>query len=401
MFSVENLQNQLRRVYNTPTMDITLIISIASITLLVFLIWYFTKKINELKNPTDTQEKVAQSVELKIRELFPSLIADANKQLITMADQKLGAEKKEIRTDMENKRSEIERLIKVIQEDLKVNKKELENVERNRIGTFKELATKLEDYKKVTDQLAVSTEGLKKVLSNNQLRGQFGEQVADDLLKMAGFVKGVDYEFNKEQAGSETRPDFAIFLPDGSRINIDSKFPYANLQKVAAAENETQKQEYMKKFEHDVKEKIKQVATRDYINPEDKTVDFAIIFVPNEMIFSYIYDQLNEVWTEAMTKKVILTGPFSFTAILRLVKQAYDNFKYQKNLQEVIGHVQMFEKEFEKFYSEFQKIGERIQSLEKQYEDVNGTRVRQLVKRMDKVKLQSGEEEKETLKLLD
>lgn len=73
-------------------------------------------------------------------------------------------------------------------------------------------------------------------------------------------------------------------------------------------------------FEKDVKEKIKQVTTRDYINPTDKTVDFVILFIPNEMIFSYIYEKMSEVSEEAMASRVILAGPFSFTAILRMVK---------------------------------------------------------------------------------
>ena len=384
-------------------MDITTILTLTILVASLMAVFYFliTKQLKNTQISENTNQALAQTVELKLRELFPSLAQDVNKQLITMANEKLGAEKKEIQTDMENKRGEIERLVKTIQQELKDNRQGLEEAERGRIGSFKALSAQLEDYKKITSELSVSTESLKKVLSNNQLRGQFGEQVADDLLKMAGFVRGVDYEFNKEQAGSETRPDFAIFLPDGTRINIDSKFPYNNLQRVTEAENEEIKRDYMKRFERDVKEKIKQVATRDYINPEDKTVDFAILFIPNEMIFSYVYDQMNEVWSEAMRNKVILAGPFSFTAILRMVKQAYDNFKFQKNIQQVIGQVGMFAKEFEKFSDEFIKVGEKISSLEDQYNKVNGTRMNQLRKRMDKVQLTEGEEVESPIKLVD
>ena len=173
-------------------MDVTLIILLSLITLVVFAIWYIPKKINDAKKTEEANEAISQSVELKLRELFPKLAEDVNKQLIIMADQKLGAEKKEIKTDIENKRSEIERLVKTIQQELKDNRQSLEQAEKARIGSFKALSAQLEDYKKVTDQLSVSTENLRKELSNNQLRGQFGEQVADDLLKMAGFVRGVD-----------------------------------------------------------------------------------------------------------------------------------------------------------------------------------------------------------------
>jgi DNA recombination protein RmuC len=334
--------------------------------------------------------------------MMPSVLDQANESLVRMANEKLSAESKQNRIDIENKRGEIERLVKTIKEDLNKSKKELEMSDKERINTFSALKNSLEEYKKVTEQLSVSTEGLKKALSNNQVRGQFGEQVADELLKMAGFVRGIDYEFNKEQAGSETRPDFAVFLPDGTRINVDSKFPYSNLQKMSEAESKEQKMEYHKLFVQDVKEKIKQVTNRDYINPEDKTVDFVILFIPNEMIFSYIYDKMPEVWQDAMSQKVILAGPFTFTAILRMVKQSYDNFKIQQNIYGVIQHVKGFEKEWDKFSDSFEKVGGRIQALQKQYEEVEGTRYRQLQRSIDKVKLEGEEIEagKQT-KLLD
>ncbi|MBD3329808.1 DNA recombination protein RmuC [Candidatus Dojkabacteria bacterium] len=350
------------------------------------LIYYiFLRKPENAKQ--EVEETVANTLELKLRELMPELQKQANEALITLADQKLGAEKKEIRTDIENKREEIERLVKVIKSDLKESKESLDKAEKERVGSFMALKNKLDEYKKITDQLAVSTDNLRKVLSNNQLRGQFGEQVAEDLLKMTGFVKGVDYDYNKAQGTVDTRPDFTIKLPDGTKINVDAKFPYAQLQKVTEAESQDAKAEHMKLFERDVKEKIKQVTNRDYINPEENTVDFVILFIPNEMIFSFIYDKMNDLWTEAMRKKVVFAGPFSFTAILRMVRQAYDNFKYQSNIREIIGHVKSFEKEFKKFYDSFSKIGDRIESLQKQYNTVATTRVNQLTRKMDKVQL--------------
>lgn len=329
----------------------------------------------------NNKEEISETISQKLTEIMPSVLDQANESLIRMANEKLSGESKQNRVDMENKRQEIERMVKEMQ-------KYLETSDKERIGTFSALKTSLEEYKKITEQLSVSTEGLKKALSNNQVRGQFGEEVADELLKMAGFVRGVDYEFNKEQAGSETRPDFAVFMPDGTRINVDSKFPYSNLQKMSESESKEQKAEYHKLFVQDVKDKIKQVTNRDYINPEDKTVDFVILFIPNEMIFSYIYDKMPDVWKDAMASKVILAGPFTFTAILRMVKQSYDNFKIQKNIYEVIQHVKSFEKEWVKFSDEFEKVGGKILAAQKQYEEVEGTRYRQLQRSIDKVKLE-------------
>jgi len=146
------------------------------------------------------------------------------------------------------------------------------------------------------------------------------------------------------------------------------------------------KEKFRVQFERDVKEKMKQVTTRDYINPEDKTVDFVILFIPNEMIFSYIYEKMPELSQEAISQKIVLAGPFSFTAILRMVKQSYENFRVQKNIYNIIGHVKAFEKEFDTFSDSFSKVGEKIDSLQKQYDTVSTTRFNQLIKRVDKVK---------------
>ena len=369
------------------------------VTVIIFLVFISAGFIlfNFLNKKRDT-ETVAKSVEKAIRQAFPDALNQASEQLVRMANERLKAERQDIKTDLGNKKDMFETLVKKLHEEVNRANKDLERAEKDRIGSYGALKQELETNKQLISELVATTDSLRKVLSNNQLRGQFGEQVADDLLKMSGFVKGVDYEFNKEQAGSETRPDFTIYLPNQVKINVDSKFPYANLQKTVEAKSSTERKDYLKKFEADVKEKVKQVTSRNYINPDDNTVDFVILFIPNEMIFSYIYDKLNDLWTEAMRQKVVFAGPFSFTAILRLVRQAYDNFKYQKNIRKIIVNIKNFENEFDKYNEEFKKIGERIVQLSNQYEKVNTTRTTQLLRTIDKVRL---EEHKEQQKLLE
>jgi len=329
----------------------------------------------------------AGNLENKLNEMFPKILQSANEQLVSMLD----AKKETIETDLKNKKSAIEELVKNLKTEIEKSNKRVEEAEKERIDSFSALKEALEGHKKITEQLSVTTDGLRKVLSNNQLRGQFGEQVAEELLQMAGFVNGTDYLYNKQQEGSKTRPDFTIFLPDGVKINVDAKFPYSNLQKLINAESKESKKLLFKAFEQDVKNKVKQVTSRDYINPEDNTVDFVIMFIPNEMIFSFIYDKMNHVWTDAIRKKVILAGPFNFTATLRLIRQSYSNFKYQNNVRQIITFIKDFEKEFGKYNEEFVKIGDRIVSLQKQYHVVSTTRTNQLTKTIEKIKI--GEEQ--------
>ncbi len=327
-------------------------------------------------------KRIVSSFESKFSEFYK----DAFEKVAEIYEDRFRKDKESIHRDLEDKR-------KLLQEMIQKLEKELQEAEKGRIASFSRLSESIEKQMKQIDRLTTTTEALGKVLSNNQMRGQFGEQVADNLLKMAGFVKGTDYLVNTAQDSKSTRPDFAILLPDKTKINVDVKFPYQNLRRAAETNDKDEKNKFLKAFEKDVKTKIKQVAGREYINPEDRTVDFVILFIPNEAIFSYIYERMPEVWEEAMQKKVILSGPFSFTAILRMVRQAYDNFRFQKNVQEIIGLVKAFHKEFTKFSEEFNKLEVYITRLQNQFNKVRTTRTNQLVRVVDKIMLTEGDKD--------
>ena len=348
--------------------------------------------VNYLFRKRQNNEIEKMNIEESFLKLSQEALKNNNEQFITLAKEVLGAEKSNIKTDFEGKKAQIASLIDEIRKDIKNNENRLKNSDDDRIKSFSQLKTELTEYKKITGDLKLSADKLKDLLSNNQMRGAFGEQIAENLLKMAGFVIGQDYSVNKKLASQSTRPDVTIYLPDKTKINIDVKFPYSALKKYVESDDEEEKKKFFNQFTIDVKTKIKQICSREYINPLDKTVDFVILFIPNEMIFSYIYEKMNDVWEDAMRKKVILAGPFSFTAILRMVKQSYTNFKYQENLYSIIKHIQLFDKEYQKFSEELDKLGDRIRSVDKQFEHVDTTRERQLTKIVDKIKDQNIDE---------
>lgn len=283
------------------------------------------------------------------------------------------------------KKDVIKELIDKIDKRLSETQTKIVDTEKDRIKEFTNLKTVIEEQKIATAGLKDSADHLKNILSNNQLRGAYGQEVAEDLLKSVGFVRGQNYTANEAQSTTSTRPDFTIFLPDGSKINIDAKFPLSALVKYQDAKDEQEKDRYLKEFSKDVKQKITEVTSRDYINVEEKTVDFVILFIPNEMIFSFIYDKLNEVWNDAMNKKVVMAGPFGFTAILRMAFQSYQNFTYQKNLYEIIKLIRIFEQEYEKFIKEFDALGDKLESVRSQFEKISITRAKKLSGVIDKI----------------
>lgn len=365
----------------------TILTILITISVVVFFLFIIRKRILNLLN--DWMGRIVDESLRQTEQKSKEILKEERERMAELhkAEREIISEKMRAGQQfLDNKKDAIKEMIGKISEDLSKNQRKLDETEKDRLREFNTLKTVIEEHKNITGGLKESADHLKNILSNNQLRGKYGEEVAENLLKSVGFVRGQHYSVNVEQDTVSTRPDFTMYLPDKTKINIDAKFPLQSLIKYQEAESKLEKERYLREFTSDVRQKIKQVATRDYINPEENTVDFVILFVPNEMIFSFIYDRLHEAWNDAMKKKVIMAGPFSFTAILRMVFQSYKNFAYQQNLHAIIKLINIFAKEYESFSVELDKLGTKINAVESQYNTVSVTRTKKLTGVVDKIK---------------
>jgi DNA recombination protein RmuC len=306
-------------------------------------------------------------------------------RLTNLNNEQRKGSKDEITTDVKSIFNEI---TKNIEKQLEISRKEVGDL-KNQNAAIRE---QLKMTAKVTEGLQVSTDGLKNLLTNNRLRGEWGEQVADELLQAAGFVENVNY--TKQATTEQGRPDITINLPDGAKLNVDAKFPFDDLLEYQEAKSAAAKKQALSKFSTSIKNKAKAITSKDYINPEDNTLDFVVMFIPNEMIFSFIYEKLPEINEYCNKRKVVLAGPFGFTAVLRLVLQAYRNFGYEKNLQEIFGLVSKFQEEYAKFGDHMQRLGSQLATTQKTFNEVEGTRNRQLSKVVDQISSKSQIENK-------
>ncbi|MCA9369141.1 MAG: DNA recombination protein RmuC [Pseudomonadales bacterium] len=296
----------------------------------------------------------------------------------------LEGEKEAIKTDLANKHQMIEKLVKDLQRDIVTRQEEIRKIEQDRVEKFSEIKKQLETQREVTNDLKVSTEQLSKVLSNNQARGAWGERIIEDLLTSHGLQEGIHYERQKVLGESTLKPDITLLLPNKRVVAVDVKFPYSEMQKMADAQSKVAQDSHLKQFEQDLKKKIDKVA--EYIHPEFNTLDYAIMFVPNEMIFSFINQKVSHLVDYALQKRVLLVSPFTFLIVARTVMESYRNFMIGDRLKEVIQHVDQFSMEWDKFMGALDKYGRAIKTLQTSYDELSGTRVRQMQKRMDSVR---------------
>jgi DNA recombination protein RmuC len=298
------------------------------------------------------------------------------------AEQRKGS-KEEIESSVKDVIQNHEKLLGEITKNLQ---KELQQSQQGVVDLKTQNAAireQLANTAKVTEGLQISTEGLRSLLANNRLRGEWGEQVAEDLLLAAGFVEKVNYL--KQATTAEARPDFTILLPDGYKLNVDAKFPFDDLITYQEAKTPADKKRALAAFNTAVKNKIREVSSKDYIDPENQTLDFVIMFIPNEMIFSFVYEKLPDINQFANERKVILAGPFGFTAVLRMVLQAHKNFHHEKSLMQILGLISKFQEEYAKFGDSMDRLGRQLDTAQKTFMEVEGTRSRQLTRVVEQI----------------
>jgi DNA recombination protein RmuC len=256
-------------------------------------------------------------------------------------------------------------------------------LEQDRTKKFSELTTQLENHRRLTDELRISTEQLGKVLSNNQQRGEWGERIIEDLLTSNGLIEGVHYLKQAKLAATTLRPDISLLLPNERTVPVDVKFPYAEIQKMSLAETKAARDLHLKQFSVDLKNKITKVA--EYISPEYQTLDYAILFVPNEMVFSFINQKFPHLVDEAIAKRVLIVSPFTFLIVARTVLESYRNFMIGDKLKEVVRAIDEFVKEWGVFKDKFSKYGKSLQTLQNDYDELTGTRVRQMERKITRI----------------
>lgn len=352
-----------------------------SVTILIILLvvilggFYFLYQTIQKQFKENQQEQIASMIDTVFGK-SAAKVAEQSRQI-------LQGEKEIIKTDLDNKQQVIEKLIGKLQEDMKVRQEEIRSLEQDRTKKFSELTSALDEHRKQTDELVISTKNLEKVLSNNQQRGEWGERIIEDLLQANGLVEGVHYVRQVMLATTNLKPDICLLLPNERKVAIDVKFPYQEIQKMAIAESKAQKQTHLKQFRRDLKVKVDKVAL--YINSEAKTLDYAIMFVPNEMVFSFINQRFPDIVDEAVSKRVLMVSPFTFLIVARTVLESYRNFMIGDTLKEIVGYVDEFVSEWDKFKGQFEKYGRSLGTLQKDYETLTGTRFRQMDRRVERI----------------
>ncbi len=336
---------------------------------------------------------IEKSIQKRFQEASSKSIVENLESILTLAKNALKEETKHIGDALEGKEKNFKALVSELESQVKEYQQEIRTIENDRVVKFSEIIS-------VTARLSTSTEKLNKILNTNNLRGQWGERIADDILKASGLTEGLHYQKNKQMEASPNRPDFTFALPDGRKLNLDVKFPISNLLKAEQTEDANEKRIALKTFETDVKNRIQEIAKKDYINPEEDTVDFAVLFVPSESVYAAIHSYCPDLFQLAESKKIVLAAPFSLIAILKIVLQSFRHFHFERKIKDIVVLIEKLSEDLSRFQDRFSGFDDQIMKLHKAYQEIAETSFKQIqskINKIEKYKLGSESPEEVTL----
>ncbi|MBA00978.1 MAG: hypothetical protein CL752_00970 [Chloroflexi bacterium] len=266
----------------------------------------------------------------------------------------------------------------IIDRELKALHTYIEKTDKDRIRTFTQLDTIIKDQAGNMTNLQKSTENLNAILQSGQSRGQWGERMAEDILKSAGFIENIQYMRNKTMSSNSNRPDFTFLLPENRILNMDVKFPFAAFIRYLDSDDEKIKLNFKNEFIRDAKQRVKEILTRGYIDPENGTLDYVLLFIPNEQVYGFIHEHAPDFLDDALRQKVVLCSPYTLFAILGVIRQTLENFNLSQKTNEILTTLAIFSDEWEKYKISTEKVAKSMELSNKNFEEIIGVRMRAL-----------------------
>ena len=239
---------------------------------------------------------------------------------------------------------------------------------------------------KAVTELAKRTTDLNNVLSSSQARGQWGERMAEDLLRAAGLVQGINYE-KQDTIEGRGRPDYTFLLPPSRVLYMDVKFPLDSYAKYIEAIDDSSRTTLRGEFLKAVKDRVRELEKRDYaVKTNAMSLDYVLLFVPNEGISGFIHESDPELINWALERKVVLCSPLSLYSFLVVVRQAADSFHTEETAEQMMQMVNKFKKQWDMYVKSLEKVKKNFDAVQEELDSLTvGTRFKGLHRETRKI----------------
>lgn len=249
------------------------------------------------------------------------------------------------------------------------------------------LGEQLRQMMTVTNSLGSEAEKLSKALQTGpKVQGDFGEMKLRDLLDKFGFSLGLEYDvqyvmrdakgkvIRNDDTNDSMRPDVVLHYPEEKDVIIDAKASLTAFIGYVNATTDEERSRYLEDHVKSVRKHINELADKQYYryNMDGRqTLDFVIMFIPNEAAMQAALYKDPDLWSYAFNKKVFVTSEQNLYAVLRMLEIAWIQRRQTENQEKVFGLANLMIDRVGDFIERFEDIGDKVDKLQKSYDSAH------------------------------
>lgn len=315
------------------------------------------------------------------QERFDETIAKVEAQMRTATSEMLQQRQKEF---VESSNVSLGQIVNPLRETIDKMKEAMNDSTIKTTAMSSEMKANIESMMRQSEAARLSTEELTRVFKFGQkAQGDWGEAVLDEILQSQGLTRGVHYDTQftlrdangnllKADDGSQMRPDVILHLDQKREVVIDSKVSLSAFIDYVNAENEEDRQRFLKAHLDSIEGHVRNLSNKDYssyiVAPKVK-MDYVIMFMPNTGALWTALNKKPDLWRKAMEKNVFIADEQTLFAALRIINMTWVQITQAQNHEKVFALANEMLDRVGQFMKKYQALGKALDSAQKAYDD--------------------------------
>ncbi len=331
------------------------------------------------KNLADARQAQEKAI-ADLRDAFKALSVDALKQthpeFLRLANETFAKFQATAQGELSQRQEAIKTLVEPLKQQLETYQQRLQQTETSQSSALGEVKKQLELLATQSQSLAAETQQFRMVLKSNQARGRWGEETLRRVVEAAGMSAHCD--FTEQTQSDDKKPDLIVRLPGDRFIIVDSKVPDFDFLNALEAADDATRSAALAAHATKLKATIKALADRDYPAQFPNALDYVVLFLPAESLFSAALEGDHELIVWAANKRIMIATPASLIALLRSVSISWQQHEQTQNAREIATAAQEFFARVAKFTEHFEKIRAGLERANNAFNDAVGSYERQV-----------------------